>query len=307
VFNKDVFINLLKLIVSLLLLWIAARMVDFDLLGGIILNSDLSYIALAILLQLASTTLAAYRWSLIMSALTFHETFGFYLTRYFKGAFFNQALPGSIGGDAVRGLELGKMGYSKKEAFSGIFIDRIVGLAGLLILNLIANLASGHLLPNWLFNLINTISIGGITGFTILILLRKISWLQNYRITRIFANLSSRFRQVYANKQAIIAQISLSVIIHFLSILALYELSLSIGMTLPLGVFLVAVPPVFLLTIIPISLAGWGVRESAMVGIFLLIGASKELILSVSILYGVMLIVASLPGLFIWLRGKKLL
>jgi len=307
VFNKDILINLLKLIVSLLLLWIAARLVDFNLLSKIILNSNPSFILLAILLQFASTTLAAYRWSLIMGALKFHETFSFYLTRYFKGAFFNQALPGSIGGDAVRGLELGKMGYSKREAFSGIFIDRIVGLAGLLILNLIANLSSGHLLPTWLFNLINAISIGGIAGFTVLILLRKITWLQNYRITQIFASLSGRFRQVYANKQAIIVQITLSVIIHFLSILALYELSLAIGMTLPLGVFLVAVPPVFLLTIIPISLAGWGVRESAMVGIFLLIGVSKEMILSVSILYGVMLIVASLPGLFIWLRGKKLL
>ena len=306
-FNKDILINLLKLIVSILLLWIAARLVDFNLLSKIILNSNPSFILLAILLQLASTTLAAYRWSLIMGALKFHETFSFYLTRYFKGAFFNQALPGSIGGDAVRGLELGKMGYSKREAFSGIFIDRIVGLAGLLILNLIANLSSGHLLPTWLFNLINAISIGGIAGFTVLILLRKITWLQNYRITQIFASLSGRFRQVYANKQAIIVQITLSVIIHFLSILALYELSLAIGMTLPLGVFLVAVTPVFLLTIIPISLAGWGVRESAMVGIFLLIGASKEMILSVSILYGVMLIVASLPGLVIWLRGKKLL
>jgi hypothetical protein len=307
VFNKDLLINLLKLIVSILLLWIAARLVDFNLLSGIILNSNPSFIAFAIALQLASTTLAAYRWSLIMGALKFNETFTFYLTRYFKGAFFNQALPGSIGGDAVRGLELGKMGYSKREAFSGIFIDRIVGLAGLLILNLIANLLSGHLLPTWLFNLINAISIGGITGFTLLILLRKIAWLQNYRVTQIFASLSSRFRQVYSNKQAIIAQITLSVIIHFLSILALFELSRAIGMTLPLSVFLVAVPPVFLLTIIPISLAGWGVRESAMVGIFLLIGAAKEMILSVSILYGVMLIVASLPGLFIWLRGKKLL
>ena len=304
---KDTFVDLLKLIVSILLLWIVARLVDFNLLSTIILNSNPAFIAFAILLQLASTTLAAYRWSLIMGALQFHETFMFYLTRYFKGAFFNQALPGSIGGDAVRGLELGKMGYSKKEAFSGIFIDRIVGLAGLLILNLIANTLSGHLLPTWLFNLINAISIGGITGFAVLILLRKITWLQNYRITQIFASLSSRLRKVYANKQAIFTQISLSIIIHFFSVLSLYELSLAIGMTLPLSIFLVVVPPVFLLTIIPISLAGWGVRESAMIGLFLLIGASKEMILSVSILYGVMLVVASLPGLFIWLRGKKLL
>lgn len=300
-------INILKLLFSALFLWIAIRMVDFQFVGNLIVNSDVNYIVLAILLQLASTTLAAYRWSLIMGALHFNETFSFYLASYFKGAFFNQALPGSIGGDAVRGLELGKLGYSKKEAFAGIFIDRIIGLAGLLLLNLVANLLSGHILPSWLFHLINTISISGLIGFTVLILLRKVEWLHRYRLTRLFANLSSRFRQVYANKQAIVSQIALSVIIHFLSILSLYELACAVGMTLPLTVFLVAVPPVFLLTIIPISLAGWGVRESAMVGIFILIGASKEMILSVSILYGVMLIVSSLPGLFIWLRGKKLL
>ncbi|MDD4854549.1 MAG: lysylphosphatidylglycerol synthase transmembrane domain-containing protein, partial [Sulfuricurvum sp.] len=195
---------------------------------------------------------------------------------------------------------------SKKEAFFGIFIDRIVGLSGLLILNLGANVISGDILPVWLFNLINTICIGGISGFMLLILLRKIIWLRQYRVTRLFADLSHRFRQVYVSKQAIILQVGLSIIIHFFSILSLYELANAVGMTLPLTTFLVTVPPVFLLTIIPISLAGWGVRESAMVGIFILVGVSKEMILSVSILYGTMLIISSLPGLFVWLRGKKL-
>lgn len=299
-------INLIKLFFSALLLWVAFRMVDFQYIYQIILNADTKFIVLAIFLQLISTSLAAYRWSLIMQTLNFNQTFLFYLASYFKGAFFNQALPGSIGGDAVRGLELGSLGYSKKEAFFGIFIDRIVGLAGLLLLNLGANMISGDILPAWLFHLINTICVGGISGFLVLILLRKVAWLRKYRVTRLFADLSHRFRQVYANKKAIFLQLGLSIIIHFLSIFSLYELALAVGITLPLTVFLVAVPPVFLLTLIPISLAGWGVRESAMVGIFLLVGASKEMILSVSILYGLMLIFASMPGLLVWLRGKKL-
>lgn len=288
------------------MLWIAFRMVDFQYIYQIILNADAKYIVLAILLQLISTSLAAYRWSLIMQTLNFNQPFLFYLASYFKGAFFNQALPGSIGGDAIRGLELGSLGYSKKEAFFGIFIDRIVGLAGLLILNLGANIVSGGILPAWLFHLINALCVGGISGFLILILLRKVAWLRKYRATRLFADLSHRFRQVYATKQAIVLQLGLSIIIHFLSVFSLFELACAIGIELPLGLFLVTVPPVFLLTLIPISLAGWGVRESAMVGIFILVGASKEMILSVSILYGIMLIFASLPGLFVWLRGKKL-
>lgn len=299
-------ITAIKFIFSILFLVIAFRVVNFHAIVPIILQADGQFILLAIILQLSSTFLAAYRWSLIMHALQFNQTFLFYLASYFKGAFFNQALPGSIGGDAIRGLELGTLGYSKKKAFFGIFIDRIVGLVGLLILNLGANLLSSDLLPLWLFHLINSICFGGILGFIVLILLRKIGWLRKYRVTRLFADLSYNFRQVYATKQAIILQIGLSVIIHFLSVLAFYELACAVGISMPLTLFLVAVPPVFLLTIIPISLAGWGVRESAMVGIFLLIGGSKEMILSVSLLYGIMLIVASLPGLFVWLKGKKL-
>jgi hypothetical protein len=299
-------ISFIKFIFSFIFLWIAFRVVDFHAIAQIILHADRHFIVLAIILQMGSTFLAAYRWSLIMKALHFHQSYLFYLASYFKGAFFNQALPGSIGGDAIRGLELGSLGYSKKQAFFGIFIDRIVGLVGLLILNLGANLISSDILPPWLFHLVNTICFGGILGFVSLILLRKIKWLHTYRITRVFSDLSNHFRKVYATKKTIIVQIGLSIIIHFLSVLAFYELACAVGMNLPLTLFLVAVPPVFLLTIIPISLAGWGVRESAMVGIFLLIGGSKEMILSVSLLYGIMLIIASFPGLWIWLRGKKL-
>ena len=299
-------INIVKFIFSALLIWVAFRMIDFQTIDSIILSANGVYIFFAILLQLLSTSLAAFRWSLIMKTLSFDQPFSFYLASYFKGSFFNQALPGSIGGDAVRGLELGNLGYSKKEAFFGIFIDRIVGLSGLLVLNLAANLFNGDILPAWLFHLINMICVGGISAFLVLILLRKLRFLQNHRATRLFADLSRRFRQVYANKKAILLQLGLSILIHFFSIFALYELACAIGMSLPLSLFLVAVPPVFLLTLLPISLAGWGVRESAMVGIFILVGAPKVMILSVSILYGLMLIVASLPGLFIWLRGKKL-
>lgn len=298
--------TLVKLILTGALLAVAFRMVDFPTVARITMGVNVEIMLLGLLFQLASTFLAAYRWSLIMRALHFRERYGTYLASYFKGAFFNQALPGSIGGDAVRVLELGAGGYSKKEAFFGIFIDRIVGLAGLLVLNLGANMLSAELLPGWLFHLINTVAVAGIAGFALLIVLRKLTFLKGNRLTAIFVDLSQRFRQVYRGREAIAVQLGLSVAIHFLSIVALYEIARAVGMRLTLDVFLVAVPPVFLLTILPISLAGWGVRESAMVGIFMLIGAHKETVLSVSILYGVMLIVASLPGLAVWLRGKKL-
>ncbi|MCG6975798.1 MAG: hypothetical protein LJE56_05235, partial [Acidiferrobacterales bacterium] len=58
-------------------------------------------------------------------------------------------------------------------------------------------------------------------------------------------------------------------------------------------------------TIVPISLAGWGVRETGMVGLFLLIGAEKAEVLSMSLIYGLMLVAASMPGMYFFLLGRQ--
>ncbi|NOX79829.1 MAG: UPF0104 family protein, partial [Deltaproteobacteria bacterium] len=82
-------------------------------------------------------------------------------------------------------------------------------------------------------------------------------------------------------------------------------LGVSVGLDYPLTVYLVLVPPVILLTILPISMAGWGVREGAMIGFFLLIGADRSKVLSLSILYGLLALTASLPGLLVYVSQKN--
>jgi len=67
---------------------------------------------------------------------------------------------------------------------------------------------------------------------------------------------------------------------------------------------MVIVPPVILLTLVPVSLAGWGVREGAMIGLFTLIGASKAAVLSMSLLYGMVLVLTSLPGFYVYLTNN---
>lgn len=297
--------NIIKLLITIILLYTIVRVVDTDAL--IKIWSEMAYPALifAIIAQLISNLVASYRWRLIMSSLDFKEPLLYYIKSYFKGAFFNQALPSSIGGDAVRILELGEKGYRKREAFYGIFIDRIIGLLGLLILNLVANLSHSGLFEPWLFKLITAVCIASILGLIVLVQIRKIKMLADMPVMNLFYNLSLRFRKVYRGKINILIQTSLSVLIHLMSIMAVYAISKAIGMDYSLWVFLVIFPPVFLFTLIPISLAGWGVREGAMIGFFLLIGAPKEQILSLSILYGIIVICCSLPGMIFWITSKN--
>lgn len=296
-------IKTLKLLGTVVLLWAVFRVVDGRQVAATLVAADRMFLVLALLFQLASTLTAAIRWSMVMTGLDFHEAVRFYIRSYFKGSFFNQALPGSIGGDAVKMLEISRRGYPKSDSFFGIAIDRLLGIVGLFLLNLTATLLAPGLFPAWLTQLIIALSVAGLTGFTVLLLLRQT--LQPSRLpgSRMLFGLSGRLKRLLRRKRTAGGQLFLSVAVHVFSVLAIFFLARAVGLSYSPLLFMVAVPPVLLLTILPISLAGWGVREGAMVGIFLLVGAAKASILSVSILYGLLLIVASLPGLLFWLRS----
>lgn len=294
----------LKLILSLLLLWLIVQRLDNTHLWQSIANIGVGSLLLALLLQLASTLTAAYRWSLIQRWLGDPPDTTFYIKSYFKGALFNQLLPTSIGGDAYRVLENGNRIGNHKEAFFGVFIDRIAGLLGLLLLNALALFWLPTLLPAQIAYSIGVILLIAFIGAIFGLLMHKLpKW--SFPLWSSLQKLSQRFAQVYSNGKTISIQLGLSVVIHLFSMLVLMTIGNGLGLTFDLIVYLVVIPPVILLTLLPLSFAGWGIREGAMVGIFALIGAAPEPVLALSVIYGLTLIVASLPGLWFFTHDKQ--
>jgi len=257
----------------------------------------------ALILQTASNSVAACRWFLIMRRIGFVLPFSFFLKSYFKGAFFNQGLPTSIGGDGLRILDCARNG-STEDAFFGVFIDRIIGLAGLLLLNIAALAANRSILPQKITVLLLAVLLLLLAALISLYFLRKLHFLSRSRYLGYLTRLSERYFQVYSSWSSAGVQIILSIVTHLLAMSAFFLLGKGMGLEYPLSVYLVLVPPVVLLTILPISLAGWGIREGALVGFFLLIGADRARVVSFSLLYGLTALAASLPGLYIYLQQK---
>ncbi|MCI5124435.1 MAG: UPF0104 family protein, partial [Candidatus Electrothrix sp. AR5] len=253
----------------------------------------------------ACLAVAAYRWKLIVGRLGFKAPFAFYLASYFQGAFFNQGLPTSIGGDGVRIYDCAKVTGSAEDAFFGVFIDRVIGLAGLLLLNIAALLLNSTLLPKHIYYPLLLILIALVTGLLLLFFLRKFSFFTVGKYLGFLGRLSERYFQVYSSLPALASQLGLSILIHLLSMGTFFLLGEGVGLNFSLQVYLVMVPPVILLTLLPVSLAGWGIREGAMITFFLLIGAEKSRILTLSLLYGFVSVTASLPGFIIFLRRKN--
>ena len=295
---------ILKVIITIGLVALIAYFLDFDKAANVMLQASIPLLLLALVAQTISTLIAGFRWGLIMRKLEFDRPLSFYLKVYFIGSYFNQALPSSIGGDAVRIHEVGRCGYRKRSVFIGVLIDRAIGVFGLLVLNLAASLTFVSEFPEWLVQLIYLITASGIVAFLSLILISYLKFFDNFFMLRQLRTISCQAHKLYANLVTLILHTALSIGSHVFSILAVFTIGRALGMDLDYQLFLIAMPPIFLLTFVPISLAGWGIREGAMVGLFMLVGADKSQILAVSILYGITLIVSSLPGGLFWLDSK---
>lgn len=303
--NSKNYKTLIKAIITLVLFYFLLSYIDIDELFAVLAKSHGGFLLIAILLQILSTYLAAYRWQLIMQMLNFKEDLSFYVKSYFKGTYFNQILPSSIGGDAVRMIELSALGYDKKDVVFGVSVDRVLGLIGLLVLNFFSNILFFGAFPLWLYQLINLITVTALVGFLLLFFINNIRFIKEIKGVNLFYRLAIRLNNLYHSKITLFKHILISVLVQLISVLVIYAVALSIEVKITLDLFLIAIPPIFLLTIIPISLAGWGVREGAMVGIFMLIGADKEEILALSIIYGLLLMISALPGAYIWVKGKR--
>ena len=119
ILKKSVF----KLAVAGALLLLIFRSVDSRSTAAAIATASPLYLLAALLCQTICNATAALRWRLIMTQLGFQQLTSFYLQSYFKGMFFNQGLPTSIGGDGIRILDCTRQGSPAEDAFFGVFID----------------------------------------------------------------------------------------------------------------------------------------------------------------------------------------
>lgn len=302
---KRILIFVIKVSIILFSLWYLSKKIDFFRLPAVFHEISYNWLLVALLMQLASISVAAIRWKLVMDVLGFNEKSIFYQKLYFEGFFFSQALPGSVGGDAVRVLALKNNGYKLSDSIYGILVDRVSGLAGLLLISLMSIPYAPDFVSNSIVQAALIISTTGIIGFMAVVFVHKILP-DGFALARLVNGVSRRFFMVYGSVRNASIQLILSIIVHALSILVVFFISISVGLGVDFSVFIFVMPLVFLVTILPVSFAGWGVREGAMVALFSMSGASQEAVLATSIVYGVVLIIASFPGLIALLASRNL-
>jgi uncharacterized membrane protein YbhN (UPF0104 family) len=180
--------------------------------------------------------------------------------------------------------------------------DRAIGFANILLLSLIGIHALLPLLDETVRRatvislvIFFVVGVGGIVGFFVLTKFSRLS------------RLAASWQHFCTAKNGVILAtvFALALSTQLLNVLAFWMLSQSLGLPLNLYQWFLVVPTVLLISMMPISAGGWGIREGAMVVVLTGFGVSAEQAVLTSVLFGFCAVITTLPGGAFWVVDKK--
>jgi len=289
--------------VTAALVWLVLRSVDLDATLARMATLSLPLFFLAAAMFAAHCLIGGWRWTIIMGLFGRAIPVSAAIRIFFEGLFFSNALPSTIGGDVVRIYRAARFGLPTEDAVNGVLLDRITGVTALFLYVLAGLPFLLGAVPDPAvrvgFGLLVAAGIGGLA------MLYVAAWipdrLRRWRLVAALVRLSGAARIVFLNPAVTMRVMGPALAIHMVILLSIGVLAASVGVGLDAFELLVLVPTVLLLSAVPISVGGWGLREGLMVTVLGLSGVPAEAALTLSILLGFVMIVASLPGGLMWL------
>jgi len=253
---------------------------------------------LGVLLVLLQTILCTARWRLLIDRQPTLPPFVLSFWAYLESSFVNQALPSTAGGDALRVMRSRSAGLTGSVAFASVLLDRLSGATGAAILGGIASL----LLSYYDVPMYVTLSI---LGLTLVVVGANVAFVFLTRTSRMLSILSAlgriyeygeRIRQSLVMNFRYTLSLGFSIVGHCLSGLAVYVFAQSLALHVDPFLCISVTSVVLLVSMIPISVAGWGLREVGFMTLLGPVGVSSHEAVLIGILFGLVCLASSLPG-----------
>jgi uncharacterized membrane protein YbhN (UPF0104 family) len=298
----------IKILVSAALLYLALRKVNFADLAARLDLTSAAWLALAVAITFLQIFFGALRWRIVGAECGAPLPLRQAMRYNVIGTFFNQTLPSSIGGDAVRLWLVARNGAGWRAATYSIFVDRAVGLIALAVIIVGSLPWSAHLISDAYGRsaliLIDFAALAGGAGFLVLGMLPwpflKRWWATHHiHACAVIAN-----RVIFSRRNEPTIAI-LSFLVHFLAVVIAWCVVQSIAAPVGFDQTFLLIPPVMLITMLPISIAGWGVREATMGLAFGYAGLVTNEGVNISLLYGAVSFVVGAFGGLVWILSAE--
>ena len=295
---------MLKALVTAACLGWLSRYFDFEQIRAALAGIDASLLIIAIGLHFLSFVAGGVRWWLLFRHLHGAVAFRRIWPSYYLGVFFNNLLPSIFGGDLARTARLYSAGLGGSALISSAFFDRLLGLAAVVSMGILALLLAPAAYENHLA--LGVFGLGLLTLVSVVIIAALPQWLKlldasfGKKWPRVQAVMAC-FPRYRAAPGLILKAFGLSVLNQLLVVLVLLILAPGLGVHLPIYQFTAVLMLVFLVSSLPISLGGLGAREGAMMSLMLPLGVDAASVLALSVAYLLVLWSCTLPGVFMLL------
>jgi len=293
-------IDICKYIISLGLIYILSINYGKDIINTIkLVNID--YIILIIFISLIQYILSAYRWKYISKYTNLNISFINSIKYYYISTFMNNILPGGIMGDIFRiyhHVDDKKEIFSIGRSFQSVVYERLSGQ--LMLLSFFILSLGLYFIIHQKYIAFSYLFLPLIAAFYFLKYIFN-NKLRKYIRSKHYGN---NFLTVFTG-EVFWRHTVLSFFV-MMSYIFIYIISaVSLGVSIDYFSFLVFTPIILFSMTLPVSIGGWGVREFAALLISFLLGLSASLSISVAIMYGILNLICSLPGLYFLVRLKS--
>jgi len=277
-----------KVCVSLGLVWYLLEKSDVGKIGTIVLNINIWWLICAMILYIGSQVVSSWRWWVLLGQ---WGRLGQVTSLYFIGCFFNSFMPTGIGGDGVKTYYLFKRGVSIGEGMASVFMDRYLGMGGMLIIGTIGYALGWESMAGkevvWIWP-------GVVGGYLVgSMMVWGLKWGKIVGFVRGFYEpLMGYKKRCFDVRMAIMGALGVQI----LGIGSVWVLGNGIGIDMGFRYYAVAVPVASILTMIPVSISGIGIREGALVYMLGFFGIGKEQALALSVTWFVVMLVTNMIG-----------
>ncbi len=259
----------------------------------VLAHEHLSFFIATFVLYVAGQVMSAYRWQLLAGILGLRTRFRELLAYYFVGMFTNLFVPGLVGGDAARAFYLGRHHHRMPEAIACTVADRGYGLAALFWLAAASAIVfNDGVFPPSVIRPTVAVGVVVLAGYLASPIIGRLTHF-GPRFMRRAVGLVAPYLH---NPSWGLPAIGLSVILQVSLAVCQYLLALGLGLKMPLALFMLVVPIANVLTSLPITLNGLGVRETTYLMLFGMAGVSRADAIALGLLWFLATMLGGLLG-----------
>lgn len=300
------FVLLAKVALLTGLAWYAFQKVDLDSAWATLRGIPPSAVIAALAMLFLQFVIGSYRLRELLDWMGHRYRLTTALDANMVGAFFSQTFISFIGGDAMRIWRMTRTHVPPSTATKSVLLDRFSGFAGIVAIVLVTIPLLVPMLESIEMKLgLMLIAVGALAGiFSVFVLRRLPARVRSGPLLGGLWRFASLGLEIMRSRRGALYVFGLSVLIQAINVLVLYTLGQGLSIHLALSEYFVFMPVVLFLSMLPISIAGWGVREGAMVAALTVVGVPAHESLALSICFGLCLIFVSLPGGVVWFAAR---